>query len=361
MRKLIVLLLVILAGWNIALTLNLIDLKKQAGKPVETAYRELNTEFETDYTQLIDLIRTKVVGIVSHGAYSDTSGSGVVYGKAEDGGMLIVTNAHILSGTEVSVYFANRETLQATILGRDPLSDIALLEIYPEFNIEAFTLGNSRLVKEGEWILSVGCRSSLDYFSFFSEGIVSSVNRITRKVSNENNIYDYDMNLIQTTAGADSAISGGALVNMNGELIGIINSSSTVFSGESASIEINEVKLVVEQLLQQGEVHRTLLGFFAKDINAVPLYLKSAYQTDLSLENGLLVTEVSAESRAAKAGLMTGDVITKINEIPMDSYQLYREWMYHNVDTNITLEVHRGLDTLKLILPVEESVEVPNA
>ncbi|MBR2685735.1 MAG: PDZ domain-containing protein [Erysipelotrichaceae bacterium] len=65
-------------------------------------------------------------------------------------------------------------------------------------------------------------------------------------------------------------------------------------------------------------------------------------------------TDVSADSMAAKAGLLVGDVITKINDIDMDSYQTYREWMYHNAEKQLTLEVHRGLDTLKLILTVEE-------
>lgn len=354
MRKLIILLVALLAVWNVALTMNLVEMKKDASKPVETNYREISTEFQTDYTELIDVVRTKVVGIVSHGAYSDTFGSGVIYGKADDGGTLVVTNAHIVSSNEVSVFFANREEVKGTVLGRDPLSDIALLIIYPEFNIEAFTLGNSRLVKEGEWVLTSGCRSSLDYNGFFSEGIVSSVNRTTRKYSTEAAIYDYDMNLIQTTAGVDSAISGGALVNMNGELIGIVNSSAAVFSSESSSIEINEVKLVVEQLLSGEEIHRTLTGFFAKDLKVLPLYLKSAYQVDIALESGLVVTDVSADSMAAKAGLLIGDVITKINDIDMDSYQTYREWMYHNAEKQLTLEVHRGLDTLKLILTVEE-------
>ena len=362
MRRVVIIILVILAAWNIILTVNLMNLSKGEKETEETVIKELSTEFETDYTELVELVSNKVVGVVTHGVYSDTYGSGVIYGQLEDGGILIVTSNHILSSNEVYVYFANRAEVEAEIIGGDTLSDIALLLVYPSFHVEPLNIGDSSVVKEGEWILTVGSKTSTDFNPYYNQGIISSKNRIGRKASSEMGINDYDVRMIQTTAVIDSASVGGALVNMNGDLIGILNSTSSMT--ESYAVESNEIKLVCAELLEKQEVDRTLLGFFAKDLNDLPLYMKSYYGIDLSVENGIVVTEVSEGSMAESMGLKIGDVITAINEMPVTSYTDYRIWVYQNENTNITLEVHSGMEVnrlnAELVIPEAEVVEEEN-
>ena len=360
MRRAVIILIVILAAWNIILTVNMMSLVQNEERTSDPVIKELNTEFETDYTDLVSLVSDKVVSVVVHGNYSDSYGSGVIYGKQDDGSVLIVTSAHLFGGSEADVIFTNRAVCEAEVLGSDSLSDIALLLVKPDFNVEPFNIGNSALVKEGEWILTVGSKITVDYSQYYYQGIVSSTNRTVRKHSDDSGLPDYDMNMIQTSAVIDNACVGGALVNMNGDLIGILNSSPA--SAESYALNINEVKLVCDEILSKGSVGRTLLGFFARDLNDLPLYMKSYYGTDLSIEKGIIVTEVAEGSKADLAGIKVGDVITEISGLAVESYQDYRRWIYENDAMSVTLELHSGedvgrinIDTLLEALPEEEN------
>ena len=357
MRKVIVILLVILAAWNVVLTMNMMQMNSRETPETTTVIKELSTEFETDYTGLVSLCTDKTVGIVSRGTYSENSGSGVIYGKGENGTILIVTCNHIIASDDVSVFFANRSEFPAEVIGRDAVSDIALLAVTPNFSVDPFNLGDSSVLKEGEYVMTVACRSTLDYFPYYSQGMITSLNRVVRRAGSESGINDYDMRMIQTSAEIDNAALGGALVNMNGDLVGIL--STTPSTMESYALNINEVKHICAELLEKGEVDRTLLGFFAKDIEDLPLYLKSYYEMDLSIEKGILVTEVSEGSLAAAAGIAVGDVITRINDVTVDSYGRYREWVYANESNVIELEVHHGMNVRNAVIELPLETEIP--
>lgn len=230
-------------------------------------------------------------------------GSGVIVSK--DG--YILTNYHVVSGAdEIEVKTSDSRSFEATIVGSDSLSDVAVLKIKDEVkNLPVAYLGDSEKLRPGEWAIAIGNPFSLT--SSVTMGIVSATGRTTPGADN----VSYQ-NFIQTDAAINPGNSGGALVNIKGELIGIntmIYTQSGGNMGIGFAIPINMARRIMEDLIYEGKVRRGWLG-----VAIQPLDQSTRDAFGLSPETrGVLIGDVFKDQPAERAGIKRGDVITKVN------------------------------------------------
>ncbi len=236
-------------------------------------------------------------------------GSGVII--SEDG--YIVTNYHVIEESdEIQVVLNDKRTFTAELVGTDPSTDIALLKL-ESTNLPYISFGNSDILKVGEWVLAVG--NPFNLTSTVTAGIVSAKARNINILDDQSN-YPIE-SYIQTDAVVNKGNSGGALVDLKGELVGInsaIISPSGSYSGYSFAIPINLVKKVIDDIMKYGEVQRAVLGVTIKDIDS-----EITEKYNLDKIEGILIIGVSKEGAAKYAGIKEGDVIIKINNIKVNS------------------------------------------
>ena len=233
------------------------------------------------------------------------SGSGVLV--SEDG--YIVTNNHVIDeAEEIKVTLSNKKSYKAKLIGTDPSSDLAMLKI-EEKGLPFILYGNSDVVKIGQWVLAVGYPLNLE--TTVTAGIISAKARSLGLNSQKSNtpIESY----IQTDAAVNQGNSGGALINTNGELVGIVSaiaSPTGSYAGYSYAIPVNIVKKIINDLLQFGTVQRAYLG-----ISYLPDAAPDAEKEKIGFKEGqgVFVREVAKDGAAANTGIQTGDYITKIN------------------------------------------------
>ena len=246
---------------------------------------------------------------------SRSSGSGVII--SDDG--FIVTNQHVVAEAErVEVVLHNNRSFQAKIVGSDPTTDLALIKIDAE-ELPFIKYGDSDKVIPGEWVLAIGNPFELN--STVTAGIVSAKARNIGILRDKNN-YQIE-SFIQTDAAVNPGNSGGALVNLKGELIGINTAIATptgTYAGYSFAVPVALVKKVMDDLLLYGKVQRGLLGIRINDVDS-----RIAKQFDLPRATGIYVSYVTENSAAEEAGMLPGDVIIEINDIPVSNVSELQE------------------------------------
>ena len=229
------------------------------------------------------------------------SGSGVILTK--DG--FIVTNNHVIDNAdEIEVILNDRRTYKAVKVGADPTTDIALLKIEGS-DLPFLSYGNSDALKIGDWVLAVGNPFNLN--STVTAGIVSAKSRSLQIIGDQMGIESF----IQTDAAVNPGNSGGALVNTQGELVGIntaIASRTGSYSGYSFAVPVSIVKKVVADLMEFGEVQRGLLGISIKEMTS-----EIAKELNIDKVKGVYVAGVAEGGGAIDAGLKEGDVILSID------------------------------------------------
>ena len=237
------------------------------------------------------------------------TGSGVII--SPDG--YIVTNNHVINGaSSVQVTLNNNQTYKAEIIGSDSSSDIALLKIKAPEKLPFLSFADSDNTQIGEWVLAVG--NPFNLTSTVTAGIISA------KARNLGNQYNGKIeSYIQTDAAVNSGNSGGALVNLNGDLIGIntaIASANTgTFVGYSFAVPSNIAKKVVEDLIEYGNVQRGVLGIAGTELNSETAEKLKTKQTE-----GFYIDSVEDGSGAEKAGIKKGDIITQMDNIKIRSF-----------------------------------------
>lgn len=233
------------------------------------------------------------------------TGSGVII--TPDG--YIITNNHVIAGArDISITLNDNRTYEAELIGTDYKTDIALLKIDAEEDLPYTTFADSDQAKIGEWVLAVGNPFNLN--STVTAGIISAK---SRDLTGQNN-----QSFIQTDAAVNPGNSGGALVNTNGELIGIntaISSQTGSYIGYSFAVPSNIARKVVADIMEFGNVQNGILGVSGTELNG-----KTADDLDLDLTEGFYVDSVEDESGAKKAGMLKGDIITKIDEVKISKF-----------------------------------------
>lgn len=235
------------------------------------------------------------------------SGSGVII--SPDG--YIITNNHVIeNATKLEITLNNNEIYEAKLIGTDTTTDIALLKIDGKEDFPYLPFGDSNSIQLGEWVLAVGNPFNLN--STVTAGIVSA------KARNLNNFNSSPSSFIQTDAAVNRGNSGGALVNANGDLIGIntaITSETGSYVGYAFAVPSNIARKVVEDILEYGNVQRVLLG-----ISGVELNSKIATELGVNHTKGIYIRSIEEESAAANAGLQEGDVLSEIDRLPIKDF-----------------------------------------
>ena len=233
------------------------------------------------------------------------SGSGVII--SADG--YIVTNNHVVEGAdEITVILTDNREFSATIVGNDQNTDLALIKVSGK-NLPAITIGDSQKLRIGEWVLAIG--NPYNIGTTVTAGIVSAK---ARSMSGGNSVQSF----IQTDAAINPGNSGGALVNTNGELVGInsmLYSQTGSYSGYGFAIPTTIMNKVVNDLKTYGTVQRALIGIQGSDLSSYSDGLKQQGKEvpDFGTINGIYVAEVAEDGAGAAAGLKKGDVITAID------------------------------------------------
>ncbi len=267
------------------------------------------------------------------------SGSGVII--SEDG--YIVTNNHVINGSnKIEVILNDKRSYEAEVIGADASTDVALLKI-KEKGLPFLHYGNSDDMKVGEWVLAVGNPFNLN--STVTAGIISAKGRNNILNNNNRPIESF----IQTDAAVNPGNSGGALVNTSGELVGIntaIASNNGAFQGYSFAVPVNIVKKVVSDMVEFGAVQRAYIGVNIQDIDS-----KLASDKNLKLLKGIYVNGITQGGSAQDAGMKEGDVITSIQEVPVNSVsELQEQISRYRPGDKITVSVSR--DEKNIQLPV---------
>ncbi len=231
------------------------------------------------------------------------TGSGVII--SSDG--YIVTNNHVINkANQLQVTLNNNRTYNAELIGTDPNSDIALIKIDPEEKLPYLAFGDSDHTKIGEWVLAVG--NPFNLTSTVTAGIVSAKARNLGK----------NQSFIQTDAAVNPGNSGGALVNTNGDLVGIntaITSQTGSYVGYSFAVPSNIAKKVVQDILEYGNVQKGFMG-----ISPAPINTRDAIERGINNIDGVYIELVEEESAAQEAGIIVGDIIKKVDEIDVHKY-----------------------------------------
>ncbi|MBS1682035.1 MAG: trypsin-like peptidase domain-containing protein [Bacteroidetes bacterium] len=245
-----------------------------------------------------------------------SSGSGVIF--SADG--YIVTNNHVIDGAEKIQVLYNKKSYDAELIGTDPSTDLAVLKI-KESNLPAIALGSSKNLAVGEWVVAVGNPFSLS--STVTAGIVSAKGRRINIVEDKFPIESF----IQTDAAINPGNSGGALVNKNGDLVGIntaILSRTGSYTGYAFAVPVDIARKVVEDLIKYGAPQKAIFGG-----NVIEYDFQNAkkYGLDANAKEfrGVLIGSIDREGAATKAGLQEGDIIIKLNNIDINSESAFEE------------------------------------
>ncbi|HNV27646.1 MAG TPA: trypsin-like peptidase domain-containing protein [Cyclobacteriaceae bacterium] len=259
-----------------------------------------------------------------------SSGSGVIF--SADG--YIVTNNHVIESAEKIQVLYNKKSYDAELIGTDPSTDLAVLKI-KETNLPAVTIGSSKNLSVGEWVVAVGNPFSLS--STVTAGIVSAKGRKINIVDARFPIESF----IQTDAAINPGNSGGALVNKNGDLVGIntaILSRTGSYTGYAFAVPVDIAKKVVEDLIKHGVPQKAIFGgrVIEYDYQNAQKY---GLNGDVKEFKGVLIGKVDRPGAADNAGLQEGDIIIKINNVEINSESAFEEelsYRYPGDQINVT-------------------------
>ena len=327
--------------------------------PAQIQANEISiTEVDTAITKAVENVGPAVVTVVSTipggttllGRLPDqtASGSGAII-SAEG---YILTNNHVVEGaTKVAVILANGTQLSAKVVGTDIYADLAVLQAQGEMPAVA-TLGNSDGLKPGETVIAIGSPLG-DFVNTVTVGVVSALGRVLDTGQG------YQMeDLIQTDAAINQGNSGGPLVNLAGEVIGINTLivrgggfGSAVAEGLGFAIPVNTARAIAEQIIEKGYVARPYLGIRWLTVNP-----RLARSYDLPVEWGAFVSEIGSDSPAARGGVLQGDIITRIGDIDLgENHSFINALFSYEPGETIPLEIVRGGQRLEVQVTLGET------
>ena len=297
---------------------------------------------------------------------SESEGSGVIY-KKNGNTAYVVTNNHVISGADsfyVMLYSGKR--VKATVVGKDSVSDLAVLKIDAKNVEQTATFGNSDNIQVGETALAIGSPMGSEYATSLTQGIISAKKR-TLDITNGSGVTTGSTTVIQTDAAINSGNSGGPLVNLDGQVIGInsMKLSSNSSSSENASVEgmgfaipSNEVVKIINQLVTKGKVSRPALGISGIDLDYVSDSAKSdTLKLPDGVDSGVVVMKSDSDS-PLKDVLSKYDVIVSLGGKKVTGISSLKAALYaHKVGDSVTIKYyHDGqLKSQKVTLSLEAS------
>ncbi len=269
------------------------------------------------------------------------SGSGFIF--SSDG--LIFTNNHVVQSAEkIMVSLLNENEIEATLVGRDPDTDLAILKIYAD-GYSVARLGDSTALQIGQFVIAIG--NPLGYQHTVTTGVVSALGRSMRTQSGM--IVD---NVIQSDAALNPGNSGGPMITTDAEVVGV---NTAIISGAQAisfSVDINTAKEIANQLITTGKVFKAWLGFMLQEVAVNPKIIRHYH---LPNQKGLFVTHIEPDSPAGRSQIKEGDIIVSFNKKPVNSlHELFKELTRKDILTLVDIDIIRHTEMLSFgIFPTE--------
>lgn len=274
-------------------------------------------------------------------------GSGVVYKKVGDS-IYIFTNAHVVGDQEKQkVTYGNDKSVTGKVIGKDKWSDLAVVKAkVADENIKPMTMGDSNNIKLAEPILVIGNPLGTDFKGSVSQGIVSGLNRHVPVDIDKNDNYDALMKAFQIDAPVNPGISGGAVVDRDVRLIGIVSLKIDMHNveGMAFAIPINDVRKIAKELEHKGKVNYPNTEIKIKNVGDLDDSERNAINLPAKVNHGVLIGEVKENGLGDKAGLKKGDVIVELDGKKIEDNLRYRQVIYSHYDDQktITAKIYRN-------------------
>ena len=333
----------------------------------ETKTSTVKTNVESDITEAVKKVQHTVVTIINKQQVTDIfgqtpthspdgeltdenlneagTGSGAIY-KVKDGKAYIFTNNHVVEGSDaIDVMLKDGSRVPADVIGADKYTDLAVLSIDAENVTDVAEFGDSDNLTLGEPAIAIGSPLGTEFPLSVTAGIVSGVNRMVPVDTDGDRQMDWQMNAIQTDAAINPGNSGGPLVNVAGQIIGInsMKISTNVVEGMGFAIPSNDAVDIINELEREGEIIRPTLGITMVDLGLVSDEQKlNVLKIDESVQEGVVVVDVTSNTSASEAGLQSGDVITSFNGQPVTTGLELRQALYKTrVGDEVDVEFYR--------------------
>jgi S1-C subfamily serine protease len=271
---------------------------------------------------------------------SSGSGSGFIF--SSDG--LIFTNSHVVNGADkMMVSLLNENEIEATLIGQDPDTDLAILKISSD-GYSVANLGDASALQIGQFVIAIG--NPYGYQHTVTAGVVSALGRTLRTQSGR--LVDH---VIQSDAALNPGNSGGPMINTDGEVVGVNTAMVTGAQGLSFSVDINTAKEIARQLIQDGKVFKAYLGIMLQEV-AINPKVKQHY--NLANKNGLFITKIENNTPASRSQLQEGDIIIKFNNKAVNtSHELFKELSRKEIVRMIDITVIRHSEILNFTVSPE--------
>jgi len=274
-------------------------------------------------------------------------GSGVVYKRVGDS-IYIFTNAHVVGDQEKQkVTYGNDKSVTGKVIGKDKWSDLAVVKAkVADENIKPMTMGDSNNIKLAEPILVIGNPLGTDFKGSVSQGIVSGLNRHVPVDIDKNDNYDALMKAFQIDAPVNPGNSGGAVVDRDGRLIGIVSLKIDMHNveGMAFAIPINDVRKIAKELEHKGKVNYPNTEIKIKNVGDIDDSERNAINLPTKVNHGVLIGEVKENGLGDKSGLKKGDVIVELDGKKIEDNLRYRQVIYSHYDDQktITAKIYRN-------------------
>ncbi|MDR6883277.1 S1C family serine protease [Bacillus sp. 3255] len=285
-------------------------------------------------------------------------GSGVIFARNGDK-VRIVTNSHVVeNGNQFEMVNFQGEHRSATLVGRDRVTDLAVLEADGKDIKVLAEFGDSETLRAGEVAIAVGNPLGLGFSPTVTQGIISSPKRtIPVALSREGTDYDWEMDVIQTDAAINQGNSGGPLVNIDGKVIGInsMKISDTGVEGLGFAIPINSAKPIIDNLITDHKVKRPLMGVSTQELQAFKG--TDVLKLPAEVKTGIIVFDVSGPSK--EAGLKPQDVIIQLDDRKIDSTIALRKYLYNekHIGDKVNVVFYRGGKKMNTVVTLVEATD----
>lgn len=308
--------------------------------------------------EAINKIYDAVVLVETYKNNSDlASGTGFIYKKDEKNGY-IITNHHVIEGgNQYKITLINGEEVDATLLGSDEYSDIAVLSINQEVVTQVAKLGQSIESEIGDTVFAVGSPLGKEYMGTVTKGILSGKDRTITVTSATSSTM---VEVLQTDAAINPGNSGGPLLNINGEVIGVTSMKlvKSEIEGMGFAIPIEIVSSIIEKLENGEKIERPLIGIEMTDVTNTYYLYRQGITIPQDIETGVVVIKVNDNYPSAQAGLQKGDIILSINETEIKDSVHFKHLLYkYQVGDKIKIKYYRNNKILETNMTLDKKAE----
>lgn len=329
--------------WNLILTVTIAKQNRQT-----EIVNEYNvTGFSTDFTKVIDKDISSVVTVKAEGSIS----TGFIYKQIEDK-VYIVTSFHGISDKRnIIVSLANNVNVNATLINKNDYADVAILEISLPYEINVLSFDDASSLKPGEFLISIGTAGSNNYSQSIELGMFSSLRTIDNSVTINSKTKKYYLDVIQISSDLSQGYSGSPLINMEGDVVGMITMSLN--DDTDFAVTSNEIKIIADKAINGDNTNKYDLGIKGSYVKNMPMYLKSNLNINIDTTYGLYVEEIKDNLISYFAGIRTGDIITEINGTKLNNFNDFLNVCYTHSDV-LTYKIIRNNEEFEFVVNIND-------